>query len=156
VSASATAAWVRRASRRELDEVFRRSPAGPIPVGRTRGTALIFPGSPIDGLVQRIARALFWKGKVFDPRTKDLRNLVSPLAVPAIRAMVYQDDSWFSAGRAIVLDYSKTSLLARAIRDEIRLVGPGVYLGQVFWGRTRLILFMLETVPSAPARTGEL
>jgi hypothetical protein len=30
------------------------------------------------------------------------------------------------------------------IRDEIRQVAPGVYLGQVFWGKKRIALFMLE------------
>jgi hypothetical protein len=123
-------------------------------VGRTRGTALIFPGSVFDGFAQALVRALVWKGKVFNPGTQDLENLVSPFAVPAVRARVYEDDSWFSRGRAIVLDYSRTSLVARAIRDEIRLVAPGLYLGQVFWGRTRLILFMLE-VPEA-SHTGHV
>jgi hypothetical protein len=144
VSAPITAAFLRSARRPELDRVFHDGSAGPIPVGRTRGTALIFPGFAFDRLVQGLVRALFWKGKVFDPKSQDLENLVSPFAVPAIRAMVYEDDSWFSRGRAIVLDYSRTSFVARAIRDEIRQVAPGLYLGQVFWGRTRLILFMLE------------
>ena len=47
-------------------------------------------------------------------------------------------------GPAIILDYSKTSLVAGMIRDEIRQVGPGVYLGQVYWGKRRIALFMLE------------
>ena len=50
----------------------------------------------------------------------------------------------------IVLDYSETSLLlAHWIRDEIRAVGPGVYLGKVYWSKKRLIDFALEFPKSA-------
>ena len=44
----------------------------------------------------------------------------------------------------VVLDYSETSLLAHWIRDEIRLIGPGFYLGKVYWSKKRLIDFCLQ------------
>jgi hypothetical protein len=137
-------------SRRGLDELFRRSPPGPIPAGRARGTAMAFPGSIVDGMLGRVVRALWWKGKVFDPKAGELRNLIGPLGYPAIRARVYQDQSWFADGPAIILDYSRTSFVAQKIRDEIRQVGPGLYLGQVYWGKRRVALFMLE-FPSTPS-----
>ena len=34
-----------------------------------------------------------------------------------------------------MLDYSKTSLIAHWIRDEIREVSPGIYLGLVYLGQ---------------------
>ncbi len=43
-----------------------------------------------------------------------------------------------------MLDYSKTSLVAQWIRDEIREVAPGIYLGLVYWGKKKLIHFALE------------
>jgi len=43
-----------------------------------------------------------------------------------------------------VLDYSKTSLVARQIRDEIREVAPGVFLGVVFWGHHHVVDFALD------------
>jgi hypothetical protein len=135
---------VTRIPRAELDERFRRSPPGPIPAGRARGTAIVFPGSVLDGIIAGLIRALIWKGKDFSPATGDLKNLIGPLGMHLIRAKVYQDQSWFANGPAIILDYSKTSLVAGKIRDEIRLVGPGVYLGQVYWGKRRIALFMLE------------
>jgi hypothetical protein len=135
---------ITRMSRDELDALFRASPAGPIPVGQARGTAIVFPGSAADRALAAFVRALCWKGKVFSPQTKDLKNLIGPLGNHLIRARVYEDASWFSPGPAIILDYSSTSVVARKIRDEIRLVGPGVYLGQVYWGKTRIALFMLE------------
>ncbi len=135
---------ITRMSRAGLDELFRKSPPGPIPTGPARGTAIVLPGSRFDGVVAGLIRALWWKGKVFSPETGDLRNLIGPLGWHLIRARVYEDPSWFASGRAIILDYSRTSFVARKIRDEIRLVRPGLYLGQVYWGKSRIALFMLE------------
>lgn len=133
-----------RMTRDQLDQLFRSSPPGPIPAGKSRGSAILFPGSPIDGLVRGLVRAFVWKGKVFSAETGDLRNRIGPLGTLLIRARVYQDKSWFANGPAIVLDYSTTSLVARTVRDEIRQVGPGVYLGQIYLGKRRIGLFMLE------------
>ena len=43
-----------------------------------------------------------------------------------------------------MLDYSKRSLLAKFVRDEIRRVAPGLYLGLVYLGKKRLIYFTLQ------------
>jgi hypothetical protein len=128
----------------ELDQQFRAGAPAPIPAGKSRGTAIIFPGSAITGALAVLARMLFWKGKVFSTRTGDLKNRLGPFGLLGIRAKVYQDQSWFDKRPAIILDYSKTSFLAQKIRDEIRQVAPGVYLGQVFWGKRRIALFSLE------------
>lgn len=143
---SVSAQDLRTMSRTELDSLFRSSPAGAVPVGRSRGTALVVPGSWADRLIRGFIRALVWRGKAFrtDPDGSSLRNLISPLSLQLFEARVYPDESWFSPGEAVILDYSKSSFLVRKIRDEIRQVGEGLYLGQVFWGRRRVILFMLE------------
>jgi hypothetical protein len=143
-AATLNAADLVSAPREQLDKLFRDSPPGPIPTGRGRGTAILFPGSVLDRPFAALVRLLFWKGKVFHPETKDLRNLLTPFGIQGIRASVYEEKSWFSSGPAVILDYSKTSFVAKMIRDEIRLVSPGVYLGQVFWGKKRIALFMLE------------
>jgi len=85
---------------------------------------------------------------VFDPERGELRNEVSAFRRKLIRAKVYKAPSWFDQKECIVLDYSHTSLVARKIRDEIREVAPGLFLGIVFWGRTKLINFAV----SFPAR----
>lgn len=140
-----------RASRNELDTIFRKSPAGPIPVGKSRGTAMLIPGSWFDRVLQGLIRLLFWKGKIFAPATSDLKNRIGPFGIPLIRARVYTEKSWFADGPAVILDYSKTSFVAGKIRDEIREVTPGLYLGQVFWGKKRIALFMLEFPATARA-----
>jgi hypothetical protein len=128
----------------QLDDIFRGSPPGPIPVGKSRGTAILFPQSFIERALQGFIRALIWKGKVFRPDSKDLKNRMGPFGNLAIRAKVYEDQSWFSSGPAIIIDYSKTSIVARFVRDEIREVSPGLYLGQIFLGKKRIGHFMLE------------
>jgi hypothetical protein len=127
----------------ELDQLFGESPAGPVPRGRARGTVLFLPGSKLARPVAGVSRALLWQGKVFDPDRRGLRNLISPLSVPSVRADVYPEASWVDARPCIVLDYSRTSHVAHWIRDEIREVAPGLYLGVVFWGRRRVLKFSL-------------
>ena len=73
-----------------------------------------------------------------------LKNKIHPLGHHAIEANVYKDKSWFDGKECIVLDYSKTSLIAKKIRDEIREIQPGFYLGIVYWGKKRTIGFALE------------
>ena len=47
-----------------------------------------------------------------------------------------------------MLDYSKTSLVAEHIRDEIRQIGPGIYLGIVYWDKNKTIHFALQFPPA--------
>lgn len=151
---SITADQLRSMSRRQLDDLFRSSPAGVVPRGRSRGTALILPGTPFDPILRGLVRLLVWKGKSFrtDPDgSASLKNLISPFSVELFRAEVYPEESWFSKGSAVILDYSDSSVLVRMIRDEIRQVGEGLYLGQVFLWKKRVILFMLEFPLPVPA-----
>jgi hypothetical protein len=131
-------------SQSELDNLFRDSPPGEIPDGDAEGTAIVAPGTQLEDIAARLIHLIAWQGKVFDKDAGELRNKILPAGVRAIAANVYMDKSWFDGQECIALDYSKTSLVAHWIRDEIRLVGPGVYLGIVFWDRTRLIHFALK------------
>ena len=128
----------------ELDDLFLRSPAGPTPEGNADGTVLFDPGSPIEDVAARVAHQLFWKGKVFDPNSGELRNLVLPPGIPAVAAQVYRAPSWIDGKECIVLDYSKTSIVAHWVRDEIREVAPKLYLGVVFWEQHKILNFALD------------
>ena len=131
-------------SQPELDELFRNSPAGDIPLGEAQGTAIFWPGTFLEAATAKLVRWFFWQGKVFDPGTGELRNRILPFGMKAIPARVYKDKSWLDGRECIALDYSRSSLLVRSIRDEIRLVAPGTYLGIVFWGKRKLIGFALK------------
>jgi hypothetical protein len=129
---------------RQLDELFRGSPAGAVPTGDARGTVLVFTGSRAARIIAAIAHVVGWQGKVFAPDGRQLLNKITPLGIRAIRAAVSPGPSWVDGGDCIVLDYSRTSLLARWVRDEIRIVGPGLYLGVVWLRQRRIAGFTLR------------
>ncbi len=85
-----------------------------------------------------------WQGKVFDAKKGVLKNKILPFGLNAIIAKVYKGPSWLDGKECIVLDYSDTSIIAQWIRDEIRQIEPGLYLGKVYWDKTRLIDFALK------------
>jgi hypothetical protein len=128
----------------ELDALFSRSEPGPIPDGEGEGTAIVAPGTVISKQVASFVNLFAWRGKVFDAKAGQLKNRILPLGLNAIVAKVYKAPSWLDGRECIVLDYSETSLVAQWIRDEIRLVQPGLYLGKVYWNKARLIDFALE------------
>jgi len=136
-------AQLMKMSQTQLDELFRNSPAGNIPSGEGVGTAIIDPGTELSDIAAKFVHIFAWKGKVFDPEAGALRNIILPLGIKAIIAKVSKDKSWFDGKECIVLDYSRTSLIAHWIRDEIREVAPGLYLGIVFWDKAKLINFTL-------------
>jgi hypothetical protein len=120
----------------ELNRMFLESPPGPIPVGRTAGTALLVPGTLENESLARLIMLFAWKGKTFDDDGTMLSNRITALDLSAIRAKVSKGLSWVDEAECIVLDYSRTSMVASGVRDEIRLVAPGLYLGVIWlWGR---------------------
>jgi len=140
--------WLEK-SRSELDEVYSQASPGVVPDGDTRGTAIAVAfGSGYSKIVAAIARLFAWQGKIFDLFTSDkqsgvLINKITPFSASFIVAKVYRDASWLDGKETIVIDYSSTSFIAKKIRDEIREVEPGVYLGKVWWGKKRILDFAL-------------
>jgi hypothetical protein len=128
----------------KLDEIFTNSPAGEIPSGQAEGTAIIAPGTKFSPAIAALINIFTWQGKSFDAEHGTLMNRILPLGLNAIVAQVYKTQSWFDGKECIVLDYSKTSLLAEHVRDEIRQIGPGIYLGLVYWKKDRTIHFALQ------------
>ena len=137
----------------ELDELYRHSPAGPIPRGVASGQALAGIGSARLSRAAAAVVSVGWRGKVFDAGGGRLANRISPLAFEAVRADVYPGHSLFDGGEAIVIDYSRTSLLARSVRDELREVAPGLYLGLAYWRGRKVLRFSLRFVPELAARS---
>lgn len=138
-------------SREALDEIYRNAGPGEIPSGDTQGTA-IWAGSPLAKPLAWLARLLIWKGKIFDlfcsgGQAGVLVNKITPFGLSFIVAKVYRDISWLDGKDTIVIDYSSTSFFAKKIRDEIREVEPGVYLGKVWWGKQRILDFALTRQP---------
>jgi hypothetical protein len=185
-------------SQEQLDQIYARLTAGPIPEGPFDGN-LVFPmgesgdrrlaeivgGLPGFAVELKLHRVedlgrLLWKGKVFYRDERVLRNRIEDLALlkPIIddpgsvqKITVGGKDQWllFPArlhcgqslldGRreSIIIDYffsdslpgyrEKPDFLAGRhglkVRDEIRMIRPGFYLGRAYAGRVFLLNFVL-------------
>ena len=125
--------------RADLDALFARAEAGPLPDGEYRGTLIL----PLDAAP--LVGSFAWRGKVFDAGARRVTNRVLPFGVRAVTAEVRKAQSWLDGRECIVLDYSRTSLVARGVRDELRLLRPGLYLGRAYWRGLRVADFALES-----------
>jgi hypothetical protein len=131
-------------SRQQLEDLYASSLAGSIPNGRARGVAIVAPGTRYNRIIARATSLLGWQGKTFDAARGTLVNRITPFRINAIAAEVYSAPSVLDGRECIVLDYSRTSTLARWIRDEIRNIAPDLYFGFAYWGRRPLIGFSLD------------
>jgi hypothetical protein len=131
-------------SQQELDALFSAHDAGPIPDGEAKGTPIIAPGTAGSEKIAEFINIFAWQGKVFDAKAGLLRNHILVIGIKAIIARVYKGPSLLDNKECIVLDYSETSLVASHVRDEIRQIEPGFYLGKVYWDKKRLIDFSLD------------
>ena len=133
-----------RLRRAELDEPFAGAEAGPMPDGEYRGT-LILPldAVPLRGIAASVGR-LAWRGKVFDAGARRVINRMLPFGVRAVAAELRRGPSRLDGRECIVLDYARTSSVARGVRDELRLLRPGLYLGRAYWHGLRVADFALE------------
>jgi len=140
---------------RELQAIYATGSSEPIPRGTSRGVALMLPGTPVARPLAWMVRVFGWKGKVFAADGTSLKNLITPFGIPSIRAAVYPGASLLDGQPSIILDYSKTSWIARFVRDEIREVSPGLYLGYAYVFGIRWIAFGLQfdsEPPNLPAQ----
>jgi hypothetical protein len=113
----------------ELEALYRASGPGVAPVGYARGLAIYCPDAPLAAVRAKVTHVL-WRGKHFSACDGTLVN--QWCGFQAIRASVYDGASWLDGGPAVVMDYGGTSRVWRDVRDEIREVGPGLYLGAMF------------------------
>ena len=137
-------------SQAELEALFHDSPPGPIPNGPAEGTAIIAPGTMFSPEIAKVINVFAWQGKTFDARHGTLRNRITVFHIDAIVAEVYVDKSLIDGQPCIVLDYSKTSLIAERVRDEIRQIADDTYLGHVFWDGRPTIFFARCPTSSSP------
>jgi hypothetical protein len=135
---------LRRMDNRDLDLLFRSSPAGDLPHGRLPGTGLLFPGTAVCGLLAGLLHLLVWQGKETEASGRSLKNLIGPLRMRSIRALLSHDRSWVDGEKSVLIDYSTTSIVARMVRDEVRLVAPDLYLGVVWLWKRRAGWFTLR------------
>jgi hypothetical protein len=133
----------------ELERLYAGGAMAPIPPGKVRGQALIYPGTCLGPTKSRASR-LAWQGKIIRPDGQGAVNRF--FGVRMIKADVYVAESWRDGRPALILDYSRTSRLYAPYRDEIRQIAPGLYLGLMFDRRdapaSLKMYFALECPPN--------
>jgi hypothetical protein len=127
----------------ELECLYRQADAGRLPCGYYQGRAVYCKGKLGSRMRTGVTRML-WKGKHFS-----CGAIVNQWAAGRwLDGAVYRDASWMDGNPSIMLDYRCTSFVWRNVRDEIREVAPGLYLGIMFeekhGRRTIKAFFVLE------------
>ncbi len=115
----------------ELEQLYRQAGVGAIPQGYACGRPLYDPCRKFSGPRARMTCAV-WHGKLFCP-DGTLINQWS--GFQAIRAQVAYGPSWLDGKQSIIMDYEFTSHVWTNVRDEMREVGPGIFLGVMYQRR---------------------
>lgn len=134
-----------------LEELYRQAPPGTIPAGYTRGRAIYCPGAALTPARSKMTQTM-WHGKHFCPADGTLIN--QWCFGRAVRARVCYGDSWLDGKPSILMDYRGMSRVWSDVRDEVREVAPGLYLGLMYRcksGQPRMkMFFALEATPCCP------
>lgn len=121
-----------RMSRCELESLYRSADIGPEPGGFAPARAIFDPGSR-KTVPMSWATHVLWKGKEFPGNATMINHLA--FGLKAVKARVFLGESWLDGRPAWVFDYCGTSRLFGNVRDEVREVSPGVYLGLTYLRR---------------------
>lgn len=137
----------------QLDALYAQSGPGRVPTGTVRGRVIAAPGTPWAEHASQAAKFI-WQGKVFCPMDSSATNRFFGMQI--VRGMVGYGPSWRDGAPSLIIDYTRTSHVYRNVRDEIREVAPGVYLGLMFDVNPapafrRYFAFQLGECPGPPA-----
>lgn len=125
--APVTAETLMRMDAAALEALYLAAEPGPIPDGEAVGVANSNPGTGWGNFSSGFFGAL-WQGKKFNRADGTLTNRTSVGTTGS--AKVYLAASRLDGKPAIIIDYAKSdNLLARGVRDEVRMIAPGLYLG---------------------------
>jgi hypothetical protein len=114
----------------QLNAIFAEGEVVAPPVGYARGIILVF--SDCYYRCPRLSACLsgaVWKGKHFDACGGYVNQF---LGVRAISSTVRSGPSWFDGKPCVILDYPDGTPVFGDMRDEVRRVGPDVYLARVY------------------------
>lgn len=132
----------------QLLAVYQQGSVAGLPTGKLKGTVLPAPGSRRNAAMSTGGR-LVWQGKVVDSSGTIAVNRF--FGISTVKGRLYQGTSWYDGQSSLILDYAGTSRVYAHMRDEIRLVGPGLYLGLMHERTspepTLKLYFVLETQP---------
>ena len=119
-----------RLDRCELETLYRNADMGTPPCGVTSGRAIYNPGGKFAPAAAQMTR-LLWQGKVF----QDDLMINRVFGIRAVKARVSVGTSWFDGKPSLIMDYCGTSRLFPNVRDEMREIEPGLYVGLTYLRR---------------------
>lgn len=112
----------------ELECLFAQGEAGCPPVGHAYGKVLVVTDARCPRLRARMSSSV-WKGKIFDECGGIINQWVG---FRAIEGHVDQQASWYDGRPCTVIEYAPGTPMFGNARDELREVGPGMYLGRFY------------------------
>lgn len=125
---SYTVCDLKRMSACELERLFASVDAGPMPSGWMPGELLILTDFPLPRTSEALSRH-GWKGKHVCPDGSFINQFRYHQRFPS-KAVI--EPSFYDGKPAIVMAYPPNTFYFRNIRDEFRMVAPGLYLGRIY------------------------
>jgi hypothetical protein len=119
---------LQRLSERDLERLYARAEAAPLPVGFVRGQVLVLAGRPFPRVGVRVS-GLVWKGKHFDEAGRFINQWTG---FRALSSQAVYGSSWYDGRPCLVLEYSEGTPVFGNMRDEVRELGPGLFLARVY------------------------
>lgn len=89
--------------------------------------AIVVLGTSFTSEIAKFINNFAWQGKTFNAERIALVNKIIVLALDASVAHIPREPNWIDGEQCIFLD---SSIVARGVRDKIRLVSPGFLLSR--------------------------
>jgi hypothetical protein len=110
------------------EALFRDGTLGCGPFGSTRGTVLYADGR--HPRLQALLQGVVWKGKTFHGDGTFTNRWLG--GVQAVSAAVCEEPSWLDGQPCLVMQYAPDAPVFGNVRDELRQIAPGVWLGRSY------------------------
>lgn len=111
----------------QLEQLYAGGEAA-LPVGFVRGAVLHLGDTALPRFKMRLV-GLVWKGKHFDERAGFINQW---LCFRAVKSQACLGSSYYDGKLSVILAYPEGTPYFGNMRDEVRLIGPGLYLAMVF------------------------
>jgi hypothetical protein len=119
---------LRKFSECQLDQLFTQADSGPIPVGHARGRVLVMANTKLPRMKRCMINAV-WKGKAFGDDGYFINQWV---CFQALDSKAGHGVSWYDGKPCIVMEYAPGTPVFANSRDELRQIGPNLYLGRLY------------------------
>lgn len=112
----------------QLGQLYAQAELGNIPVGVGQGR-LLHLTDRFAGVKVWVSNRV-WRGKYIDPNTYYINRWI--FGIRAIDSHYHIEPSWLDGRPCIAMQYAPGTPLFANVRDELREISPGLYLGPVF------------------------